>query len=205
MTSKACCVYTERNFARATCIKRVLNVYIDAWSSSSSSKKVNAGRTRRHVWLAQCFFPGHSKLAPNNGRTQSYARVRALLGILTRSWAANIKLDVPMKLINTKYQTPPPHQFFASGRFDVIAADVSFRDIERRGEWNGRGRGRREGGGCVCVCAEIRFAWTTIHPRAIYEGELYRPIQKQFPVKLRWKLQPPTYNIPLDISIKTTN
>lgn len=57
-----------------------------------------------------------------------------------------------MKLINTKYQTPPPHQFFASGRFDVIAADVSFRDIERRGEWNGRGRGKREEGrGRVCV------------------------------------------------------
>lgn len=59
-----------------------------------------------------------------------------------------------MKLINTKYQTPPPHQFFASGRFDVIAADVSFRDIERRGEWNGRGRGRREGGGCARVCRD---------------------------------------------------
>lgn len=181
MTSKVCCVYTERNFARATCIKRVLNVYIDAWCSSSSSKKVNAGRTRRHVWLAQCFFPGHSKLAPNNGRAQSYARVRALLGILTRSWAANIKLDVPMKLINTKYQTPPPHQFFASGRFDVIAADVSFRDIERRGEWNGRGRGRREGGGCVCVCAEIRFAWTTIHPRPFTRASCIGRFKNSFP------------------------
>lgn len=91
------------------------------------------------------FSSGHSKLAPNNSGAQG----NALLGILMRSWAGNMKPDVAMKLINTKYRTPSPHQFFASGRFDVIAADVSFRDIKRRGEWN-------EGGGRERGCARAR-------------------------------------------------
>lgn len=86
-----------------------------------------------------------------------------------------MKPDVAMKLINTKYRTPSPHQFFASGRFDVIAADVSFRDIKRRGEWNeGGGREREEGRMCARAraCAEIRFAWTTIHSEEHLRGRV---------------------------------
>lgn len=92
-----------------------------------------------------------------------------------------MKPDVAMKLINTKYRTPSPHQFFASGRFDVIAADVSFRDIKRRGEWNEGGEER------MCARARVQRSGSRgppFIPRSIYEGEVYRPIQKQFSVKL---------------------
>lgn len=81
-----------------------------------------------------------------------------------------MKPDVAMKLINTKYRTPSPHQFFASGRFDVIAADVSFRDIKRRGEWNEGGEEREDVR--ARACAEIRFAWTTIHSEEHLRGRV---------------------------------
>ena len=147
------------------------------------------------------FSPGHSKLAPNNGRAQG----NALLGILMRSWAGNMKPDVAMKLINTKYRTPSPHQFFASGRFDVIAADVSFRDIKRRGEWNeGGGREREEGR--MCARARVQRSGSRgppFIPRSIYEGAVYRPIQKQFSVRLSWSFPLEISIIPLSKWIKT--
>lgn len=115
------------------------------------------------------FFRGHSKLAPNNGRAQS----NALLGILMRSWAANEvnQYEIPNATTSSIF------------RQRSLWCHRGRRFVSRYQEagWMEREREREKG---VRACAGIHGSRGPPFIRAIYEGEVYRPIQKQFSVKL---------------------